>query len=45
MEAPKCPSIDEWIKMWYANTHAHTHTRILLSHKKGINLSQFYQGG
>ena len=22
---PKCPSTDEWIKMWY--THTHTHTR------------------
>ena len=29
---PKCPTIDKWIyKMWYA----HTHSRILLSHKKG----------
>ena len=27
---PKCPSIDEWIKMWHAHTHTHTHT-----HKMG----------
>ena len=34
---PKCPSTDEWIKMWYTHTHTHTHTHtngILLSHKK-----------
>ena len=42
----KCPSMDEWMKMWYTHTdththrhthrHTHTHTRtgILLSHKK-----------
>ena len=31
----KCPSVDKWIKkMWYT----HTHTRILLSHKKNKNL-------
>ena len=23
----KCPSTDEWIKMWY--THTHTHTYIM----------------
>ena len=23
---PKCPSTDEWIKMWYTHTHTHTHT-------------------
>ena len=28
---PKCPSIDEWIKK---KSHKHTHTGILLSHKK-----------
>ena len=21
---PKCPSTDEWIKMWYTHTHTHT---------------------
>ena len=39
---PKCPSADEWIKMWYVYaharvcTHAHTHTHIgvLLSNQK-----------
>ena len=37
---PKCPSTDEWIKMWcificiYIHTHTHTHNGILLSHKK-----------
>ena len=31
----KCPSIEEWIKMWCVHTHTHTHTHngILLSHK------------
>ena len=30
---PKCPPTDKWIKkMWCVYTH--THTRILLSHKK-----------
>ena len=23
---PKCPSTDEWIKMWCIYTHTHTHT-------------------
>ena len=24
---PKCPSMEEWIKMmWYTHTHTHTHT-------------------
>ena len=33
---PKCPSMEEWIKMlWY--THTHTHTGLLLSHKKEWN--------
>ena len=27
---PKCPSTDEWIKMWYICIH----NRTLLSHKK-----------
>ena len=27
-----CPSTDEWIKM--SDTHTHTHTGILFSHKK-----------
>ena len=31
---PKCPSINEWIKMWCTHTHTHTHTGILLAHKK-----------
>ena len=22
----KCPSMDEWIKMWNTHTHTHTHT-------------------
>ena len=26
---PKCSSMDEWIKMWYAHTHTHTHTHTL----------------
>ena len=30
---PKCPSTDEWIKMWcvytYTHTHTHTHTHTL----------------
>ena len=30
----KCPSIDEWIKKIWCT---HTHTGILLSHKKRIN--------
>ena len=25
LKQPKCPSTEEWIKMWY--THTHTHTR------------------
>ena len=23
---PNCPSIDEWMKIWYTHTRAHTHT-------------------
>ena len=23
---PKCPSTDEWVKMWCTHTHTHTHT-------------------
>ena len=23
---PKCPLMDEWIKMWCVYTHTHTHT-------------------
>ena len=26
---PKCPSTDEWIKMWHTHTHTHTHTHIM----------------
>ena len=25
---PKCPSTDEWIKMWYTHTHIYIHTQI-----------------
>ena len=31
---PKCPSTDEWIKMWCT----HIHNEILFSHKKEGNL-------
>ena len=32
---PKCPSADEWIKMWvHTHTHTHTHTQWNISHKK-----------
>ena len=24
---PKCPSTDEWMKMWHTQTHTHAHTR------------------
>ena len=24
---PKCPSTDEWVKMWCTHTHTHTHTQ------------------
>ena len=41
---PKCPSMEEWIKMtWYiyihtyTHTHTHTHRGLLLSHKKERN--------
>ena len=33
---PKCPSTDEWIKMWRVDTH--THNEILLNHKKEWNV-------
>ena len=37
----KCPSTDEWIKMWYVcvytHTHIYTHNGILLSHTKEWN--------
>ena len=38
---PKCPLIDERIKMWYKHTHTHTHTHtgVFLSHKKNEILS------
>ena len=33
---PKCPSTDEWIKMWCVYTHTHTHIQwnITQSQKK-----------
>ena len=31
---PKCPSTEEWIKMWCTHTHTHTHNGTLLSHTK-----------
>ena len=27
---PKCPSTDEWIKMWYIYIYTHTHTHIYI---------------
>ena len=42
---PKCPSTDEWIKMWCVHVHAHTHTHthtqngILLHDEKEWNLA------
>ena len=26
---PKCPSTDEWIKMWYMHIHMNTHTHTM----------------
>ena len=26
---PNCPTIDEWLKIWYTHTHTHTHTHTL----------------
>ena len=31
---PKCPSMDEWIKMWYMCIYIYINNWILLSHKK-----------
>ena len=37
---PKCPSMDNWLKMWcvyvcvYIYIYIHTHNGILASHKK-----------
>ena len=25
---PKCPTTEEWIKMWHIHTHTHTHIYI-----------------
>ena len=37
---PKCPSTDEWIKMWCIYTHTHTHTH---THTGGLSNYKSYK--
>ena len=37
---PKCPSVDEWMKMmWRIHARAHTYTGTLFNHKREQNLA------
>ena len=37
---PKCPSTDEWIKMWYTHTHTHTHTHTQMEYYSAIKKNE-----
>ena len=37
---PRCPSTDEWIKMWYIHTHTHRNTMQPSKEMKSCHLQQ-----
>ena len=38
----KCPSVDEWIKMWCIYTHTHTHTHTHTERERERSTIEYY---